>query len=241
MSGRLKTAYLPIFAALLAVLLLTGCSKLSDAIGNVKDTASPITATDAPEPSSSPSPESGENPVFGFLGGFISDYRAASDGLFDAVFESEDAGLKSMLLALRSDEALAASLRATAGMLPVGGDSWLFGGSVTGPYAGTGSMNANGSFTYSFEDGGSVSGRFDEGAGLSARIVSNGVSRELRLSAAEGAWLLFVKSEESADYLEIKGGALRFVSLGADDPAAHDPAVFPDTEGALVFETGALR
>ena len=238
MSGRLKNAYLLVSAALIAALLLTGCSKISDALSGVGATPAPTSAAVTPTEAVSPAPDAEENPVFGFVGGFIADYEKASRGLFDAVYGSgaETDGL----LSLQRDEALAASLRSTVGMLPVGGDGGLFGGSVTGPYAGTGGINAKGSFNYAFETGGSISGRIENGSLLRARIVSDGETADIALSYTGGRWLLLIVRGDEAEFLEISGSSLRFARTGSGAHALSEPTVFPDTGAVLVYGDGKL-
>lgn len=222
----------------MALFALAGCSGIKNALENVGNTAEPISATDAPENTTAPSPEPDPNPVFTLLGDFISDFEKASRGLFDAVYESEDEEKRDELFALLRNEALAASLRPTVGMLPVDGDSGLFGGSVTGPYAGTGSINAAGVFSYSFENGESISGALEED--LLRAETHGGEEASLRLSKTGDGWLLVVIRGETAEYLEITGARIRFVTAPLS-PDSEDEFVFPDTSGAFVCENGVLE
>ena len=241
MSGRLKKVFPVLASLLLSALLFAGCAKISGALGSVGNTPVPPETTDAPTDGPSPSPSEDANPLFGLIGDFTDDFRSASFGLFEEVYENGGESVRSAYLSLMSDEALAAMLRPTAGMLPVFSDAGLFGSSVTGPFAGTGVMKDDGEFSYSFETGGSLSGRLSDGQVVTASVSRGGLSADLILSSADGGWLLRVSRGSGTGFLKIGAEGLRYVYLDPSVPVPDDPAFFPDEEGALVFEGGVLR
>lgn len=101
------------------------------------------------------------NPVFTLFSAFIEDYNTASEGLLRAISSAEDISLSHTYAALCSSEAELAVIYSTVGMFGSDGMGWS--GSFTGVYAGSGSMNSRGTFSYEFEDGRSLAGRISEG------------------------------------------------------------------------------
>lgn len=227
-----------IFALALAFFaaVFPACAPDSESGGDAMPSETAPALTQSP----SDAPSDLNNPVFGLFSEFFEVFKSASDGLFDTVFDSESRDIQICYLALMRDEALLAKLRSSVGMLPVGEDSGLFGGSMTGPYAGTGYLKSDGSFSYVFESGDSFEGRVTAEGRLSAEYRSGGSITELLLVRLPEGFLFRASDPEAVRVCEAAAGALRYVSCDPEDPALNEKDVFPEAGGTLTFSDGTV-
>ena len=233
---RVRTALAALIAA--AALFSCGCSELGSALENASglSTSAPteaIPTEQAPEPTVFEA----RNGVFDLFTDFFKVFASASDGLFEAVYDSEDGALRTGYLSLMRDEALLSKLYSSVGILTVEGESGLFADTLTGPYAGSGYYRSDGSFEYDFDSGDRLTGSIADGT-LSAKLGSEVSETMLRVARTENGFFFRIDSAGSSCVCELRQGSVRYVSCGAGLLEGLPDDTFPEIGGVLEFSSG---
>lgn len=162
------------FAALLLCALLplsTGCAWVGEKLNGLgQETEPPAseppgTGLETPLPGANNDPGFGaENPVTALYSGFLKAERKAFSGLYEAVFDSGEREAHSLFLRLLSETAELSEICTALSALPEAENSALtaFTGKVSGPCAGSGSIEKCGAFEFVFTGDERASGSIGE-------------------------------------------------------------------------------
>lgn len=238
------------FAALLLCALLplsTGCAWVGDKLNGLgQETEPPVgeppgTGLETPPPGGKNDSGFGkENPVSAMYSGFLKTERKAFSGLYDAVFDSGEREAHSLFLRLLSETAELSEICSALYALPEAENSAsiAFTGEVSGPCAGSGSIEKSGAFEFVFTGGERASGSIGEN-----KLVIKTGDAALLLTFENGRYALRSdrKGESFLAYIGEEGvtAALLGEAPAGDGVPAEDE--LPDGARILRFYEGRLE
>lgn len=217
--------------ALAAVLLLSGCGPAAPA-KEPGPSDGEITPEETPALTEDAAADAAINPVFSLYCEVIPLYRAAWRGAVTGA--AGDAAAAGLLLLMMSDEARLCGAFSAVGMLPPSEDGNGFSGSVTAPIPGEGRLHANGSFSFTGEDGLTLSGSYEDGV----FTCSDGES-EIVLAPLGDGFITAVTSAEGTGVTELTSSGLRYARIEGAGP--YDPAAqgFPEDGSPVLVCSGS--
>ena len=233
----IKGAAAAVFLAL--CLLFCGCASIGELLSSVSaeetESASPAKETEA-APTTAPDP-AGMNPVFSLYSEFTAAYRAASEGMLDAVAALGSAEAASLYTELLSGEAALVRALWAVGMLPQSETGGGYSGSVTGVENGEGRLHTNGDFTFTFETGEELSGSYPDGRVFSCTLSCT-ERVVMKLVKRGGGFWMSVKVGRSSLAAEITKDGIRCAEAALSFDAENDD--FPEEALTLTYsEAGA--
>lgn len=237
-AKTIKYAAAAVFLAL--CLLLCGCASIGELLSamNAEETesAAPVNKTEAAPTAAADN--AGINPVFSLYSEFTAAYRAASEGMLDAVASLGSAEAASLYTELLCCEAALVRALWAVGMLPQSETGGGFSGSVTGTENGEGRLHTNGDFTFAFESGEELSGSYPDGGVFTC--TSSGAERvRLKLAKRGGGFRMSVVIGRNAFAAEISKDGIRC----ADTPLSFDIEndAFPEDALTLTYSDAGAQ
>ena len=151
-----------------------------------------------------------------------------SDGLFKAVDGMDRA--RDAYYSLMRDEELLSRLYPTVGALEYDGAGG-FKGSIEGIYAGSGALDADGSFSYTFSSGAGLEGSLSEEGRVSASFTNGDELVSLKLVPLVNGFLFTVSDGMETRVCELRGGSLKYGFVDSQHLFALSDSAFPDVDG----------